>query len=131
MEMHLVFAEGGGTNLVIDQLFEKGRRNNKFIQTLIDAGLPAKDGDETVTGDLINVRDGLTRTNAYYTYSGSLTTPPCSEVVTWVVLKKPARISQDQFEAFRHILGNNFRPVQAGNGRQVMGAWAGSKQKHH
>jgi carbonic anhydrase len=118
MEMHLVFAEDGGTNLVIGQLFQKGGHNN-FIQELIDAGLPEKDGDATETEELINVGDGLTNTNSYYTYSGSLTTPPCSEVVTWVVLQKPAKISADQFEAFRHILGNNFRPIQDLNGRQV------------
>lgn len=127
MEMHLVFGdvEGLGTNLVIGQLFTKGGGNNKFIQKLIDAGLPEKDGDVTETEELINVGDGLASTSSYYTYSGSLTTPPCSEVVTWVVLQKPARISMDQFEAFRHILGNNFRPVQDTNGRVV------TATKHH
>lgn len=129
MEMHLVFAEDGGTNLVIGQLFEEGGGNNRFIQQLIDAGLPEKDGDETMTNDLIDVGDGLANTKSYYTYSGSLTTPPCSEVVTWVVLQKPAKISEDQFEAFRHILGNNFRPVQALNGRQVTSTGKGKGSK--
>ena len=123
MEMHLVFSEPGGTNLVIGQLFGPARGNNQFIQKLIDAGLPQKDGDETITTDLIDVGDGLVNTNSYYTYSGSLTTPPCSEVVTWVVLKKHGVLSKEQFQAFRKILGNNFRPVQDQNGREVTATW--------
>jgi carbonic anhydrase len=125
MEIHLVFAEDGGTNLVIGQLFTKGGSDNQFIQKLIDAGLPETDGDVTEAEELINVGDGLASTNSYYTYSRSLTTPPFSEVVTWVVLQKPARISMDQIEAFRHVLGNNFRPVQDTNGRVV------TATKHH
>ena len=113
IEMHLVFGEmGGDTNLVVAQLFEAGQPVNDFIQALIDAGLPQKDGDETQTTDLIDVSDGLADTKSYYTYQGSLTTPPCSEVVTWVVLKKPAIVTQSQYQAFRRILGNNFRPIQ-------------------
>lgn len=120
MEMHLVFSEPGGTNLVIGQLFYKGG-HSEFLQQLIDAGLPEKDGDETTTEDLVDVADGLANTSQYYTYSGSLTTPPCSEVVTWVILQKPTRMSHTQFKAFRDILGNNFRPIQPPNGRTING----------
>ena len=119
MEMHSVFSEAGGTNLVLSQLFEPGHRKNRFIQKLIDAGLPAKDGDVTATEEQIDVGDAFESTKSYFTYSGSLTTPPCSETVTWVILKKPARISMDQYEAFRRILGNDFRPIQDTNGRVV------------
>ncbi|XP_076460414.1 carbonic anhydrase 2-like isoform X2 [Babylonia areolata] len=62
----------------------------------------------------------------YSRYSGSLTTPPCSEVVTWTLFRQPVPISHNQLEAFRalNFLGkkpmvNNFRPVQALNGRQI------------
>jgi carbonic anhydrase len=123
MEMHAVFAEEGGTNLVLGQLFGPAQGNNTFIQTLIDAGLPEKEGDETMTGDLIDVGDAFKNTGSYYTYSGSLTTPPCSEVVTWVLLKDWAGLSQEQYQAFRHVLGNNFRPVQDLKGRQITQTW--------
>jgi carbonic anhydrase len=39
--------------------------------------------------------------------------------VTWVILARPAMIARDQYDAFRHILGNNFRPTQATNGRDI------------
>ena len=61
----------------------------------------------------------LTNTSRYYTYQGSLTTPPCTETVTWFVLREYAQLSSEQFDAFRHILGNNFRPLQKRNGRAI------------
>jgi carbonic anhydrase len=118
MELHAVFSSGN-TNLVVGTLFEIGWYVNPFIQKLIDAGLPERNGDTIETDDPIDLAEGLTDTKSYYTYSGSLTTPPCSETVTWVVLTKPARLSHWQFEEFRRILGNNFRPLQPSNGRLV------------
>jgi len=130
MEMHAVFNEpASGDNLVIGQLFKIGKKQNQFIQTLIDAGLPEKNGDTTQTGDLIGLADGLADTSSYYTYDGSLTTPACTENVTWVVLKKQSRLTQDQWDSFRRILGNNFRPLQKLNDRTIR-ATAGKGRKH-
>jgi carbonic anhydrase len=120
MELHVVFQEpSGGDYLVVGQLFNVSKKGNPFIQELIDAGLPQKNGDTTVTNDVINVADVFTSTSSYYTYQGSLTTPPCSEIVTWVVLQKRAQITEEQFQAFRRILGNDFRPLQELNDRVV------------
>jgi carbonic anhydrase len=121
LELHAVFSEEhvGGDILVIGMLFEIGKKKNPFIQTLIDAGLPEKSDDDIVTDDLINLADGLTDTSSYYTYPGSLTTPACTENVTWIVLKKQASLTHEQWESFRRILGNNFRPLQKVNGRVV------------
>lgn len=118
MEFHAVFSSGNA-NLVVGMLFEIGWYFNPFIQKLINAGLPEREGDTTETDDAIDLADALTDTQSYYTYGGSLTTPPCSETVTWVVLTKPARLHHRQFESFRRILGNNFRPLQPLNGREV------------
>jgi carbonic anhydrase len=118
MELHSVFQEPTtGNKLVVGVLFEISKKSNPFLQTLIDAGLPKKNGDTKVTSTLINLADVLTSTSSYFTYSGSLTTPPCSENVTWIVLAKPANVSQAQFQSFRRILGNDFRPLQNLNGR--------------
>ena len=54
-----------------------------------------------------------------YHYSGSLTTPPCSEVVSWFVLKEKIQLSADQLSQFEAILDNNFRNVQNLNGRKI------------
>lgn len=120
MELHAVFQDRSSTDkLVVGEIFEVARKKNRFLQVLIDAGLPRKNGATTVTSTPINLADVLTSTSSYFTYPGSLTTPPCSENVTWIVLAKTAKMSQSQFQAFRRILGNDFRPLQALNGRVV------------
>ena len=118
MELHVVFAApGSDKKAVIGMLYTIGRKN-AFLSALLAGGLPQKSGDEIeVPSKLVNVADALTDTSQYYTYPGSLTTPPCSETVTWFVLKGRAELSEEQFEAFRHVLGNNFRPLQKLNHR--------------
>jgi len=120
MELHAVFAAPGSDNkAVVGQLFVIGKPNH-FIAELLKHGLPAKSGDEVhVPSQMINVADALTSPSRYYTYPGSLTTPPCTETVTWFVLHEYAQLSSQQFDAFRHILGNNFRPPQKRSGRTI------------
>ena len=120
LEMHAVFRDETGTRAaVVGVIFRLGKEN-PFLQQMIDAGLPARK-DEVVVADglAINLADGLTDPAKYYAYDGSLTTPPCSETVSWIVLKDVAEMSAAQFAAFRRVLGNNFRPLQALNNRTV------------
>ncbi|VAW57243.1 Carbonic anhydrase, alpha class [hydrothermal vent metagenome] len=132
IEMHAVFNEPvNHKNLVMSVIYELGRRKNHFIQTLIDVGLPKKNGDSTESERHINLADGFTDTSSYYTYSGSLTTPPCTGNVTWVVLKKIAKLSWNQWVSFRDILGNNFRPLQEINGRTIRSTSRKHHEKHH
>jgi carbonic anhydrase len=120
MELHAVFADPASDNkAVVGQLFIIGKSNH-FVAELLSHGLPTKSGDEVnAPSQMINVADALTNTSRYYTYPGSLTTPPCTETVTWFVLHEYAQLSSEQFDAFRHILGNNFRPQQKRNGRTI------------
>jgi carbonic anhydrase len=120
MELHAVFADPASDNkAVVGQQFVIGK-TNRFIAELLTHGLPTKSGDEVnVHSQLINVAAALTNTSRYYTYPGSLTTPPCTETVAWFVLHEYAQLSSEQFDAFRHILGNNFRPLQKRNGRTI------------
>lgn len=99
-------------------LYHIGRKN-PFLEKLLTPGLPRKSNSTPVFIEGLNLADGLTNTAAYYTYPGSLTTPPCDENVTWIVLEQPAQMSQEQFKAFKGILGNNFRPIQELNGRKI------------
>ena len=69
---------------------------------------------------MINVSDLLPAAHAYYTFEGSLTTPPCSEGVRWFLLKKPATLSPQEITAFARIYPMNARPVQPVNGREVL-----------
>jgi carbonic anhydrase len=55
----------------------------------------------------------------YYTYMGSLTTPPCSENVQWFVMKQPVQVSAEQIAIFSRLYRNNARPVQPSSGRLI------------
>jgi len=61
----------------------------------------------------------LPKDTAYYTYAGSLTAPPCTEGVTWFVLKTPADISTEEISLFANRYPHNVRPIQLLNGRVV------------
>jgi len=130
MELHAVFADpASDKKAVIGMLYTIGKAN-RFIAELIADGLPKKSGNQVANPSThINVGDALTNTARYYTYPGSLTTPPCSETVTWLVLHEFAQLSKNQFEAFRSILGNDFRPLQHRNGRTIRSS-VGDSDRH-
>ena len=121
MEMHAVFKDPVSGNLAVVGLFFRIGRESEFLDDLITAGLPQKEGDTSTVGS-VDVADVLTpaATSSYYRYTGSLTTPPCSEIVTWTVLNGPApTMSNAQFRAFQDVMGNNFRPIQLKHGRAI------------
>lgn len=122
MELHSVFLndqfEEGPRLLVIGTFFKIGHPN-PFLRKLIKAGLPEKSTSPPTHGGMIDIADALTNLKHYYNYQGSLTTPGCEEIVTWVVQRQPAQMTEKQFEAFRTIMGNNFRPLQERNGRVI------------
>lgn len=120
MEGHLVHKDTLGNLAVVGMFFEEGQANS-FFQTLID-NLPRGEGEEkTVPGTLINAQDLLPTELAAHTYSGSLTTPPCSEGVRWTILASPIEVSEFQIADFADVMGFNARPVQALHGRPVSG----------
>jgi carbonic anhydrase len=118
MELHAVFKDPTGRIAVVAVLYTLGRTND-FLTELAAHGLPVHEGDTVNSDSEINLADALTSTTSYYTYSGSLTTPPCTEGVTWIVLKHEAQMSMAQFRSFENILGNDFRPLQDLNGRTI------------
>ena len=61
----------------------------------------------------------LPESRAYYTYMGSLTTPPCTEDVLWMVFKQPMPVSAEQVGIFSRLYRNNARPIQPSNNRLV------------
>ena len=61
----------------------------------------------------------LPATRDYYTYMGSLTTPPCTEGVLWLVMKQPVQISSDQIGIFSRLYPNNVRPIQPAANRLI------------
>ena len=133
MEMHLVHKSEEGSLAVVGLLIESGRHNDAFNP--VWAHLPAVPGEpQRVAVDkrfLLDPRfmvspDGEIEDvvpqyfPSYYRYEGSLTTPPCSEDVTWIVLTTPIEMSEAQIAAFKAIIHNNNRPVQPLNGRELL-----------
>jgi carbonic anhydrase len=67
----------------------------------------------------IDLNHLLPEDRRYYTYMGSLTTPPCSEGVLWMVMKQPVQLSSDQINIFAKLYPMNARPVQSASGRLI------------
>jgi carbonic anhydrase len=75
--------------------------------------LPNKQGEVTVDKETMNPIELIPKDKDYYTYPGSLTTPPCSEIVTWYVVKDQIEVSEDQIKNFKKIFAMNARPLQS------------------
>ena len=117
MVAHLVHQDSAGRLAVVAVLLAAGRANS--LISLLWEHLPKAKETETTANLKIDLADLLPPNLAYYTYRGSLTTPPCSEGVTWFVLRDPMSVSQDQIDRFSKLYPMNARPVQPLNGRQV------------
>jgi carbonic anhydrase len=79
-----------------------------------------KEHEEEPTGVTIDPSALLPATRGYFTYVGSLTTPPCTEGVRWFVLKSPLSLSEGQIATFAKLYPADARPVQPLNGREVL-----------
>jgi carbonic anhydrase len=117
LEVHFVNRHSDNDLSVIGAMIEEGSENSLFAEYLDK--FPTKGEAFIAEEDSINLMSLLPESKAYYYYKGSLTTPPCSEVVSWYVLKEPIKASAEQIEQFSAILNNNYRPVQALNGREI------------
>lgn len=116
---HLVHADADGHLAVVAVLFKHGPQN-PFIET-VWKNIPSGKGKAVdVSGVTLNVLDLLPSDHGYYTFPGSLTTPPCSEGVTWYVLKNQAAISVQEVALFAQIYPEDARPIQPLNGREVL-----------
>jgi len=116
---HLVHAEADGHLAVVAVLLEKGSQNT-FFETIWKDIPEQKEKAVDVPGVAVNVKDLLPANAGYYTFTGSLTTPPCSAGVTWYVLKEQVGLSSGQIAAFAKIYALNARPIQPLNGRELL-----------
>jgi len=75
--------------------------------------MPQQSGDrKQVASVSINAADLLPTDRSYYSFKGSITIPPCSEGIEWIVLKTPVEVSDEQIKQFLRVVGENARPVQ-------------------
>jgi carbonic anhydrase len=119
MVAHLVHTAADGSLAVVAVLLDPGPANSEITRAW--EHLPVHEGPEQKFDDVqINVAGLLPKDHKYYTFTGSLTTPPCSENVTWFVLSTPTQISQSQADTFGKIYANDARPTQPLNGRTIL-----------
>jgi carbonic anhydrase len=114
MEAHFVHKSADGKLAVVGVLLKQGPAESPFARVL--TALPAPGEKRTVEVDLSAL---LPKDHKHFAYSGSLTTPPCSEDVQWIVLVTEEPVSKKEIDAFRAKYAKNARPVQALHGRTV------------
>lgn len=116
MEMHFVHENARGNLAVVSVMLAESRGASRAYDALArtipggaGAGQPAR----------FNPYSLLPNAKGYATYQGSLTTPPCTEGVRWIVMTNPARVSDEQLAAFTGSYSGNARPIQPAHGRLV------------
>jgi carbonic anhydrase len=119
LEAHLVHQNQAGELAVIGVFFESGAPND--LLGLVTASLPSGPGQRRLLGSGLTPAGLLPADRDYLRYSGSLTTPPCSEGVRWLVMKRPMTASPAQIEAVGAALGfANNRPTQPLGARTLL-----------
>lgn len=118
MVAHLVHRDKEGRLAVVAVLFIAGT-DHPLIQTLWNNLPIAQLREDELPAVKIDVAQLLPKVRGYYTYIGSLTTPPCTEGVQWIVLKTPVQVSREQIDVFAKVHDKSARPTQAANGRLI------------
>ena len=117
MVAHLVHKDIDGRLAVVAVLLDRGSAH-PLVQAVWN-NLPLEKGDEVPARTTLDLNALLPAERSYFTYMGSLTTPPCSEGVLWMVLKTPMPISSDQIGIFARLYPMNARPIQSASGRLI------------
>jgi carbonic anhydrase len=117
MVAHLVHKDAERRLAVLAVLLERGQ-DQALIQTVWNH-LPLERGDTYNAPVPIDLNQLLPAERGYFSYMGSLTTPPCTEGVLWLVLRQPVQLSTQQISVFSHLYPMNARPLQAQSGRLI------------
>ena len=117
MVIHFVHQARNGKLAVLAVLLESCNENN--IIGKLWRSIPLQAGDKKRLSRKINIAKLLPTRRAYYQYTGSLTTPPCTEGVNWMILKSTMTISDAQKKTFTDIFPNSIRPIQPKNDRVI------------
>ncbi|WP_348641418.1 carbonic anhydrase [Granulicella aggregans] len=117
MELHMVHKDADGNLALVAILLSDGKAN-PLVQMGWDNVPTEKEKVKTLTTPL-DPKEILPATEGYYSFAGSLTTPPCTEGVRWFVMQSPLDISVHQEQSFAALYPNNSRPIQPRNGRTV------------
>jgi carbonic anhydrase len=117
MVIHLVHRSVEGKLAIVAVLLERGKQHN-LIQTVWN-NLPLEKNELVAPSLVLDLKEALPEKREYYTYMGSLSEPPCTEGVLWLVMKQPMQASPAQMALFSRLYPLNARPVQSGYGRMI------------
>ena len=117
MVAHLVHKDPEGRLAVVAVMLDRGSMH-PLVQTVWN-NLPLEKGDEVAAKTALDMSHLLPADRRYFTYMGSLTTPPCSEGVLWLVMQQPVPIATDQINVFSRLYPMNARPIQSASGRLI------------
>lgn len=119
LEAHFVYKAKEGALTVLALMFKEGKANPQLAQAWQQ--MPTKIDQATKLSKPLQINKLLPKNQGFYRFSGSLTTPPCSEGVRWLVLKEEVTASTEQIRQFRAAIQHaNNRPVQPLNGRVIV-----------
>ena len=121
MVAHLVHKSSDGQLAVVAVLLDPGVANSLINKVWTYMPLDQSDRVRMPAG-IVDMNELLPKDQRYYQFIGSLTTPPCTEGVLWMVLKQPTQVAKEQIRLFQQLFPNNARPVQPVNGRPVRNA---------
>ena len=117
MVLHMVHKSVDGRQAVVAVLLDRGSAQ-PVVQAVWN-NLPLEKGDEVAARMSLDLSALLPTERRYYTYMGSLSEPPCSEGVLWLVMKTPVQVSPEQIGIFARLYPMNARPVQSVSGRLI------------
>lgn len=118
MELHIVHIDDEGNIMVYARMIKEGAKN-EFLQAVFD-NIPDVKKKEVVTGVMLDLNNIIPEQKGFYTYAGTLTTPPCSHAVQFVIFGAPMEASHEQIMLFSSYYPNNARPVQPLNNRFIL-----------
>lgn len=116
---HMVHVSKDNEYVVLAVLFKEGKENKSF--DFLENFLPIKQGEKKTIGKRYNFTSDIPETFDHFAYTGSLTTPPCTEGVNWFIFTEPEMLSESQVEALASLMPvNNYRPAQPLNDRKII-----------
>lgn len=118
LEIHFVHQNEVGDLGVLGVFFKEGKENEALSHFLEKA--PKKPGVKSTLAPNFDIHDLLPKNRSFWKYSGSLTTPPCSQIVDWFVYEEAVEISKAQMDKFKKLYSGNNRPVQSIGDRKVL-----------
>ena len=119
LEIHFVNQSDRRRVVVVGVFVELGKKNDSLAALFNNLPASREASSSTKPPVPVDLAAVLPKNHEAYVYSGSLTTPPCSEGVRWIVLSHPIQMSRDQINSFSTIFPDNHRPLQKLNGREI------------